>query len=206
MNQDLNTIIESNKEQFTEKELEKINKKLVNIIPSNAKQLYFNEDSNLNEYNGYTPFSKEKIFNMILFFSEGKILKTKLLKEMFYADFIYYKNTCKSITGLEYAKLPFGPVPDEFETILYDCANKKIINYDIDFENQYECHNISAIKKFDKSIFTKDELDTLVKIKNKFKSYCSKDIVDFSHKEKAFKEPNFGDKISYDYAFDIESI
>ena len=32
----------------------------------------------------------------------------------------------------------------------------------------------------------------------------SKDIVDFSHKEKAFTSPEFFDKISYDYAFDID--
>lgn len=40
-------------------------------------------------------------------------------------------------------------------------------------------------------------------IKEYFKSYSSKDIVNFSHKEKAFIETNEFDEISYDYAFDI---
>ena len=52
---------------------------------------------------------------MILFFAKDTVLKTKLLKEMFYTDFLYYKETCNSITGLEYAKLPYGPVPDQYE-------------------------------------------------------------------------------------------
>ena len=43
-------------------------------------------------------------------------------------------------------------------------------------------------------------------VKEKFKDFSSKEIVDFSHKEKAFTSPEFLSKISYDYAFDIESI
>ena len=45
---------------------------------------------------------------------------------MFYADFLFYKENCKSITGLEYCKLPFGPVPDRFETILSKWSIKRI--------------------------------------------------------------------------------
>ncbi len=72
----------------------------------------------LSEFNGYMELDRDKIFNMILYFAEEGILKTKLVKEMFYADFINFKNTAVSITGLEYAKLNFGPVPDQYEMIL----------------------------------------------------------------------------------------
>lgn len=202
----IRTIIDANKEQFTSKELDKINKKMDAVISNNTKQLIYNEESNPNEFNGYSILSKEKIYNMILYFSEGTVLKTKLLKEMFYTDFLYYKNNCKSITGLEYAKLPFGPVPDQFESILKECLKYNMIDYEIDFDNQFEFHNISSNKKYDKNVFTKDELEILEKVKTKFLSYGSKEIVEFSHKEKAFINTKFGDKISYDYAFDIDSI
>ena len=49
------------------------------------------------------------------------IMKTKLLKELFYIDFLYYKKSCISITGLEYAKLPYGPVPEDFDLLLESC-------------------------------------------------------------------------------------
>ena len=202
----IKTIIEANKEQFTEKEFNKINEKISIILPNNTKQFLFNSEYLPNEFNGYTKICKEKIYNIILYFANKKILKTKLLKEMFYADFLYYKNYCKSITGLEYAKLPFGPVPDQFESILNECSIQNIINYKVDFINQYECHNISAIKKFDKSIFDKEELEILKIVKEKFESFGSKEIVEFSHKENAFISPEFGEKISYDYSFDINSI
>ena len=69
-----------------------------------------------------------------------------------------------------------------------------------------EVDNISANKKFDPSVFDKEELKILKQVKEKFNNFGSKEIVDFSHKEKAFTSPEFFDKISYDYAFDIESI
>lgn len=198
------TIIEANRGQFTEKEFNKINEKIINSLPNNSKKLVLNNDCQLDEFNGYSKFSKEKICNMILYFCDSSVLKTKLLKEMFYADFLYYKNSCKSITGLEYVKITYGPVPDQFEFILNECLKEKIINYDINYKDQYECHNISSNKKFDKTFFEKDELEILKNVKNKFKNFNSKEIADFSHKEKAFIETNIGDKISYDYAFELD--
>lgn len=202
----IKTIIDANKEHFTEKELNKINEKIATFLPNNTKQLYFDSDYIPNEYNGYSKLSKEKIYNVILYFANKTVLKTKLLKEMFYTDFLYYKKNCKSITGLEYTKLQFGPVPDQFESILNECLKKKMIEYRIEYNNQYESHNISACKKFDSSIFDEEELKILQQVKEKFKDFTSKEIVDFSHKEKAFTSPEFFSKISYDYAFDIESI
>ena len=197
------TLIEANKEQFTSKEFNKINAKLVPLMPNNTKGLILNIDETPNEYNGYTKISKEKIYNMILFFADKAVLKTKLLKEMFYADFLCYKDTCKSMTGLEYSKLPFGPVPDQFEYILNQGISDKIIEFDVSYKNDYECHNISSNKEFNSALFTEEELNIMNKIKDKFKTFGSKEMVAFSHNEKAFKETDYYNKISYDYAFDI---
>ena len=197
------TLIDANKVQFTDKGFNRINNNLALLMPNNAKNFLTVVDETPNKYNGYTKFSKEKIYNIILFLADKTVLKTKLLKEMFYVDFLCYKNTCKSMTGLEYSKLPLGPVPDQFEYILNQGATDKIIDYEVSYNNDYECHNISSTKEFDRTLFTDKELEILNKVKNKFKNYGSKEIVDFSHKEKAFLETEFYNKISYDYAFDI---
>ncbi len=197
--------IEANRELFTNKEYERVKSKLVKKIPNSIKTIDLNIEEDLNEYNGYTKYSVEKVYNMILFFSEKCILKTKLLKEMFYSDFLCYKESCKSITGLEYAKLPYGPVPDKFETIINSCVLKDFINYEIEINNNdYESHNISALKKYDKTLFTKEELDIMEKVKDKFMKFSARDIVDYSHKEKAFINSEYSNMISYDYAFDID--
>lgn len=195
------TIINANRSQFTDKEFERLCEKLQSKFSDSVKLPY---SKLLSEFNGYTEFSLEKMYNMILFFSQECILKTKLLKEMFYADFLFYKSNCKSITGLEYVKLPFGPVPDQFESILNVGISEDIINYDFEIQNDYEYHTISPKQEFNEKCFTKEELEILNRVKSRFESFGSKDIVEFSHNEKAFLNTEFLKKISYDYAFDIE--
>lgn len=143
---------------------------------------------------------------MVLYFSKNTILKTKLLKEMFYADFLYYKKTGTSMTGLEYSKINYGPVPDNFDEIIGLYIEEDNIDYDIEYDGDYEKHNIKSKTKFDSKIFNKIELEVLEKIDKYFKNFTSKKIVDFSHQERAFIKTEFGKKIEYDYAFDINSI
>ncbi len=199
----ITNLVEANKVQFNDKEYNKINNKISIFLANNEKQLLLNEEYNPTEYNGYTKFNKEKVYNMIIFLADNTILKTKLLKEMFYADFLFYKENCKSITGLEYCKLPFGPVPDGFETILLNEYQEGMIDYKPVITSSKEYYEIAAKKKFNKDLFTKEELDVLAKIKKYFKDYNVKKIVDYSHKEKAYTDTNDCAKISYDYSFDI---
>ena len=199
------TLIESNKNQFTDKEYFRIKEK-ISKFSNNEKQLFYNKDFEPSEFNGYTKIDKNKIINLILMFAKKGVLKTKLLKEMFYADFLNYKFTGASITGLEYAKLPYGPVPDNFEKIITKCKNEELISYNIEYKNEYELHNIKSLTEIDETIFTNEELNIIDKVIEFFKNYKSKEIADFSHEEKAYIETNFSDKISYDYAFDIERI
>ncbi len=199
----ITNLVEANKVQFTNKEYNKINNKISIFLANNEKQLLLNEEYSPTEYNGYTKFNKEKVYNMIIFLADNTILKTKLLKEMFYADFLFYKENCKSITGLEYCKLPFGPVPDGFETILLNEYQEGMIDYKPVITSSKEYYKIAAKKKFNKDLFTKEELDVLAKIKKYFKDYNVKKIVDYSHKEKAYTDTNDCAKISYDYSFDI---
>jgi putative zinc finger/helix-turn-helix YgiT family protein len=199
-------LIDANKYQFSDKEYEKIEDKIMPIIKNNTNQLSNKSDFIPTEFNGYTKLNKEKIINMILYFADDCIQKTKLLKEMFYADFIYYKNVGASITGLEYAKINFGPVPDDYEKIINECIKNNLIKYNIEFKNEYEYHNIKRISNIDKNIFTQNEIETINYIKEYFKNFNSKDIVNFSHKEKAFIETEFFKPISYDYAFEIDSL
>ena len=199
----ITNLVEANKVQFNDKEYNKINNKISIFLANNEKQLLLNEEYNPTEYNGYTKFNKEKVYNMIIFLADNTILKTKLLKEMFYADFLFYKENCKSITGLEYCKLPFGPVPDGFETILLNEYQEGMIDYKPVITSSKEYYEIAAKKKFNKDLFTKEELDVLAKIKKYFKDYNVKKIVDYSHKEKAYTDTDDCAKISYDYSFDI---
>ena len=200
----ISNIVTSNKVGFTDKEYNKITDKISIFLANNEKQLLLEEEYKPTEYNGYTKLNKEKIYNVITFLADSSILKTKLLKEMFYADFLFYKENCCSITGLEYAKLPFGPVPDKFEKILSIGYKEDIIDYELVLDASKEYYEITSKKEFNKDLFTKEELTILKKVKEYFKDYNTSEIVEYSHKEKAFIATNKCEKISYDYSFDID--
>ena len=193
------TLIESNKDKFTDIEYNKIKDRL-----DYDTILFSDEKFTPSKYNGYTKLNMDKVYNMILCFAESKVLKTKLLKEMFYADFINYKNTGASITGLEYAKLNYGPVPNNYEEIIFKCSLKDLINYDVEFKNDFERHYIEKKAKLNKKIFSEEEYNSICKVKKFFQNYNSSDIVKYSHKEKAFTDTKYFNNISYDYAFDLD--
>ena len=198
-------LIESNKDQYSDKEYIKIRQRIVDFLNQNK----INDDvdsDNLNEFNGYTPLNIDKVINMILFFAKDGVLKTKLLKEMFYSDFLFFKQTGSSITGLEYAKIIYGPVPNNKDFILDNCINNSYIEEIVKYNNDYELHNMVSLKEYNKNIFNNEELDVLNKVKLFFKDFGSKEIADFSHEEKGYIETTFSKNISYDYAFDIDRL
>lgn len=203
----LEYMIESNKDRYTEKEYENINKRISDYYKNNNSLFIEEKETEPTEYNGYTELSYNKIKNILLILSENSILKTKLLKEMFYIDFISYKERGCSITGLEYAKCPYGPVPDEFDKILNSFIKNKTIKYKVEYnEFGYECHIINSIEKINNKVFDKKELEIINKIKEYFKDFNTRRIVEFTHKEKAFKETEMFKLIDYSYAFDIKDI
>lgn len=192
------TFISVNKRNFTNKEYDRIINNVNNYLDS------MSACDDLNEFNGYTELSNDKVKSMILYFSNKGILKTKLLKEMFYADFLYYQNVGKSITGLEYVKLNYGPVPSDHEKIIDEMASDGLIDYKVEFNLDYESHNIRSIKNYDKNAFSSDELETIKRVKDYFKKFNSHEIVEYSYEENAFIKLNFHDKISYEYACDMK--
>ena len=192
-------MIDSNKERFSEVEYTTI----MNKIKNTKVNLNIAFDNKPSIYNGFTKFIPDKVINLVLLLSENGVLKTKLLKEMFYCDFYAYKTLGSSITGLEYAKLPYGPVPDSFDFILNNLTNSNIISYDVEYADNYEAHLITKNQDVDTSIFTKEESDIINKIINFFEKFNTSQIVDYSHKEKAFTDTEKLDKISYDFAFDL---
>ena len=199
-------LIRANRNMFEDKKLIRIEKKLNDYYANNSKGLFLNKETEASEYNGFTEIDIDKLINIITILSDKGINKTKLLKELFYIDFLSYKNKSCSITGLEYTKLPYGPVVDDFEKIFDTLTINNIIDYNIKYNNNYEEHIIKSKVKPNFNIFRKEELDIINKIQEYFKNFNVKEIEEYSHKENAYTKTKLGDKISYEYAFDINLI
>lgn len=196
-------LVNANRNMFDEKKIIRIEKKLNEYYANNSKGLFLDKETEASEFNGYTEIDRNKLISIISILSKKNINKTKLLKELFYIDFLSFKLHSCSMTGLEYAKLPYGPIMDDFEKIFETLTLNNIIDYTVKYNDNYEEHIIKSKIEPDLSIFRKEEIEIINKIKDYFKDYSVSEIVEYSHKEKAFLETKEGSKISYDYAFDL---
>ena len=160
------------------------------------------------EENGYRAFDYDKFCAMVLFFAHRstELLKTKLMKLLNYSDMIFYKENGISISGVRYAHLPYGPVPENFDILLGTMAADHIAHIEVFYDNGYEKHQVIPEEEIPEGILSENELEVLERIYNKFASFGSVDISNYSHKEKGYMETKQGEIISYEYAKDIELI
>jgi putative zinc finger/helix-turn-helix YgiT family protein len=162
-------------------------------------------------YSGYRNPNFEKFTEMVVYFSEQiEPFKTKMNKLLFYADFLMFKQSCFSISGVRYKAMDMGPVPNNFQSIFEYLANKdEIYVMTTEFPQGYMGEQFKASKDrpFDGSSFSETELEVLNKVSTVFKPTSTHDIIGLSHLEEAWKK-NEKDKsiISYEYAFDLTQI
>ncbi len=156
-------------------------------------------------YSGYKKFDLAKFFEAIKYFCfEERIFKTKLMKLLFYADFGHFKKYSVSITGARYARLPYGPVPDQFERwlvalILDDNGIQKEEEWSQDYPGEVYVGYTSA----DLSIFLPSELRVLATVKEVLQDFSAKRISDISHNERGYQETETARLISYSYASEL---
>jgi len=154
---------------------------------------------------GFIRFDIQKFFQSIKFFCypEG-VVKTKLMKLLFYADFKHFKQNGISITGTRYAHAPHGPVPDQFATWLTALAEWQ---KEITIQEQVIGEHVGEIylcQVPDWSVFSTSELAALATIKQMFQPYTARQIREYSHLEKGYQATKDGELISYQYAQDLK--
>ena len=159
--------------------------------------------------NGFKAFDKEKTKSVILFFAEHlKPFKTKLNKLLFYSDFAFFRQYAQSMTGLKYKAIPYGPVPNNYDILFGLLAEQGVIDIDYSMTQYGEVERIilSTNYRFDKSLFSAEELEILHYISDKFKDTTASDIAELSHREPAWQANINGNKIiSFHYAFSLET-
>jgi putative zinc finger/helix-turn-helix YgiT family protein len=157
------------------------------------------------EYSGYRKFDLQRFYNAVLFLCKEGVVKTKLNKLLFYADFRHFKRFTLSITGARYAHIPFGPAPDNYA--LYYAAMRSL--HLIDFHEEeypggYVGEVIRAEKVPDLNMFDSHELLTLASVKADFEKCTATEISTFAHQEQGYEETENGELISYEYALQLK--
>ena len=89
--------------------------------------------------------------------------------------------------NIQYAHLPYGPVPDHFEMLLGKMAEDHIAHINILYDGAYEKHQVIPEQDIPEGGLTDLELNVLERVYEKFKDFGSSDISAYSHKEKGYQ-------------------
>jgi len=134
----------------------------------------------------------EKYQQMILAYlreavsGDGSVLKTKLAKMLYLADFAWFYEYLQSMSGMQYRRIKYGPVPDMYFRAIDELeeSGKISINRKNDLilisENRGSSHQPLAE-------LSKEELGLIKAIAKKWKDKKTGEIVDFTHNQVPYK-------------------
>lgn len=153
---------------------------------------------------------REKLINVILFFAQNvrALGKTKLFKLLYFLDFEHYRETGRSVTGMDYFAWKMGPIPvdlaDEVEAPEPDMSEK------VSFSETPTRHGrpmlkVDALADFDETHFTPRELRLMRRLADEFRDAQADEMVEATHLENTpwhrvyVTERHQKQKIPYDY-------
>ncbi|MEK7208763.1 MAG: type II toxin-antitoxin system antitoxin SocA domain-containing protein [Patescibacteria group bacterium] len=143
----------------------------------------------------------EKYKQMILAYlqsplsTDGKIPKTKLAKLLYLADFAWYYNKLESMSGMQYLRRTYGPVPDPYFRALAELEEEGKIT--VDYKGDAVLIGTGA-KHQELDLISEGELGLMKKISTKWKDKRTQEIVDFTHEQLPYKLCSPDETIPYE--------
>jgi transcriptional regulator with XRE-family HTH domain len=118
---------------------------------------------------------------------DGKVTKTKLAKLLYLADFGWFYNKLESMSGMQYRRNLYGPVPDMYFRALDELESKGQITIDktADGPQMISETKTAATNKLDQ--IGENEMDLIKKISAKWKIKRTNEIVTFTHNQLPYK-------------------
>ena len=130
-------------------------------------------------------------------FTDGKILKTKLAKMLYLADFAWFYNCLESMSGMSYRRIKYGPVPDMYFRAIDELeeTGKITISHkgDMLLISENRGSKNQPLKKL-----SKEEIGLIKKIAQKWKNKKTSEIVDFTHSQLPYKICSSDEIIPYE--------
>jgi putative zinc finger/helix-turn-helix YgiT family protein len=161
----------------------------------NVANVLLQQGGPADEFSGGVPFNFLRLQNAILLFLQEAASERKrigplhLNKLCWYADARHFAIAGTSITGTRYARLPLGPVPDDYRLIYLELQKRQVVRYQPD-------DTLLALATFDADPFTDNQIGVLRATWQKFHNKLTK-IVAESHQEPAWKKTQHCELISY---------
>jgi transcriptional regulator with XRE-family HTH domain len=153
------------------------------------------------------PLFNPNIFrNVLLYILErcaGKpnVGETVLYKLMYFSDFNYYEIYEEHLSGASYKKLPYGPVPQKFDSMMHQLIEENLVqriktNYHGYLQTRY-----LPLEKPDLTKLKASEIDVIDKVIDQMGDWSANTISDYSHGDKPWKATKENDIIDFELAF-----
>ena len=116
----------------------------------------------------------------------GRVTKTKLAKLLYFADFAWFYEHLESMSGMQYKKFTYGPVPDTFFRVLDELEEDGKVIVERLKEGEKDVFLISEVEnnKNEKiTTISPEEKNLMEKIAEKWKDKNTQDIVTFTHNQ-----------------------
>ena len=141
----------------------------------------------------------EKYREMILAFLRlsKKVTKTKLAKLLYFADFSWFYYNLKSMSGMQYRKMSYGPVSDAYFRIIDDMSERGEINIDQTKDGAMLISETRGGAKAKLSSLNKEEEKLIGDIENKWKNKKTSEIVNFTHNQFPYLYSKDNEIVSY---------
>lgn len=144
---------------------------------------------------------KEMIISFLRFFSsngDGKIPKTKLAKLLYLADFSWFYENMQSMSGMQYRRIQYGPVPDLYFRALDELEEEGRIDRDNKKSDAILISENEGSKKMPIDKLKKEELVLITKIAKKWQDKKTREIVSFTHNQLPYKVCSSDEIIPYE--------
>ena len=147
-----------------------------------------------------------KFKNVLLYILErcaGKpnVGETVLYKLLYFSDFNYYELYEEHLTGAEYRKLPFGPVPQKLDTIINQMIDKgQLQRVKTDYHG-YPQTRYLPLEKADLTELRASEKEVIDRVIEQMSDWSAAAISNYSHKDMPWLASKEGEEINYELAF-----
>jgi uncharacterized phage-associated protein len=148
----------------------------------------------------------KKLQNILLYILErcgGKpnIGETVLYKLLYFSDFNFYEIYEEHMTGAQYRKLPYGPVPHGLDRLIARMMeNGQLQRIKTEFRSYPQTRYI-PLDKADLTQMTAAEKEVIDRVLDRFSDWSASAIREYSHKDIPWRATYDGDMIDYELVF-----
>ncbi len=147
-----------------------------------------------------------KFKNVLLYILErcaGKpnVGETVLYKLLYFSDFNYYELYEEHLTGAQYRKLPYGPVPQKLDSIIGQMIeNGQVQKVKTEYHG-YPQMRYLPLEKADLTALKASETEVIDRVLEQMSDWSAAMLSNYSHGDKPWKASKEGEEINYELVF-----